>query len=166
MPSVISKIPLSSPPDSLFFTGSMRSNLFQIPRRKFGRYSISNLCIGPCIMNTRTIGNYSSLTCTKLTLFTVLAVLIQITGLFLFITGFFPVKPTLSGIRYLLLNAYQKWKCSKFLQQFDCFPPRGRLFSLLLKWAGEFLSTGFWSNWLVSKCFNFTTWQAQVFVPG
>ncbi|KAG8373430.1 hypothetical protein BUALT_Bualt11G0023500 [Buddleja alternifolia] len=39
-----------------------------------------------------------SLTCAKLTLFTVSAVMIQIIGLFLFIMGFFPVKPTLSGI--------------------------------------------------------------------
>ncbi|KAL2521817.1 Alkaline-phosphatase-like family protein [Forsythia ovata] len=49
-------------------------------------------------MNTKTISNSSSLTCTKLTLLTVLAVLIQITGLSIFIMGFFPVKPTLSGI--------------------------------------------------------------------
>ncbi|XP_023003513.1 GPI ethanolamine phosphate transferase 2 isoform X1 [Cucurbita maxima] len=39
----------------------------------------------------------SSLTCTRLTLFTVAAVAIQITGLSFFVFGFFPVKPTLSG---------------------------------------------------------------------
>ncbi|GFY90791.1 alkaline-phosphatase-like family protein [Actinidia rufa] len=40
----------------------------------------------------------SSLTCTKLTLFTVAAILIQIIGLSLFVLGFFPVKPALSGV--------------------------------------------------------------------
>ncbi|XP_031116362.1 GPI ethanolamine phosphate transferase 2 [Ipomoea triloba] len=40
----------------------------------------------------------SSLTCTKITLLTVLAVVIQIFGLSLFVLGFFPVKPTLSGV--------------------------------------------------------------------
>nr|GMD49280.1 GPI ethanolamine phosphate transferase 2 isoform X1 [Ipomoea batatas] len=40
----------------------------------------------------------SSLTCTKITLLAVLAVVIQIFGLSLFVLGFFPVKPTLSGV--------------------------------------------------------------------
>ncbi|XP_019177356.1 PREDICTED: GPI ethanolamine phosphate transferase 2 [Ipomoea nil] len=40
----------------------------------------------------------SSLTCTKITLLAVLAVVIQIIGLSLFVLGFFPVKPTLSGV--------------------------------------------------------------------
>uniref|UniRef100_A0A5B7BMG7 Putative Alkaline-phosphatase-like family protein n=1 Tax=Davidia involucrata TaxID=16924 RepID=A0A5B7BMG7_DAVIN len=40
----------------------------------------------------------SSLTCTKLTLCTIAAVLIQIIGLLLFVLGFFPVKPALSGV--------------------------------------------------------------------
>ncbi|XP_057497088.1 GPI ethanolamine phosphate transferase 2 isoform X2 [Actinidia eriantha] len=40
----------------------------------------------------------SSLTCTKLTLFTVAAILVQIIGLSLFVLGFFPVKPALSGV--------------------------------------------------------------------
>lgn len=44
------------------------------------------------------MGNYDSLTCKKLTLFTVSAVMIQIIGLSLFIVGFFPVKPSLSGL--------------------------------------------------------------------
>ncbi|KAL3527537.1 hypothetical protein ACH5RR_012193 [Cinchona calisaya] len=39
----------------------------------------------------------SSLTCKKLTILTILAVVIQIIGLSLFVMGFFPVKPTLSG---------------------------------------------------------------------
>lgn len=39
----------------------------------------------------------SSLTCTKLTLFTIAGVIIQIIGLSLFVYGFFPVKPALSG---------------------------------------------------------------------
>ncbi|KAL7135495.1 hypothetical protein ABFS83_11G100800 [Erythranthe nasuta] len=44
------------------------------------------------------MNNNNSLTCAKLTLFTVSAVIIQIIGLSLFIVGFFPVKPTLSGM--------------------------------------------------------------------
>ncbi|CAM8898597.1 unnamed protein product [Rhodiola kirilowii] len=40
----------------------------------------------------------SSLSCARFTTVTVAAVLIQITGLVLFIFGFFPVKPTLSGV--------------------------------------------------------------------
>ncbi|KAL8532413.1 hypothetical protein ACS0TY_008856 [Phlomoides rotata] len=51
-------------------------------------------------MATRVISSHS-LTCTKLTLFTFSAVMIQIIGLSLFIYGFFPVKPTLSGINGL-----------------------------------------------------------------
>lgn len=39
----------------------------------------------------------SSLTCTRLTLCTVSAVLVQIIGLSLFVLGFFPVKPALPG---------------------------------------------------------------------
>ncbi|KAA8546732.1 hypothetical protein F0562_003161 [Nyssa sinensis] len=39
-----------------------------------------------------------SLTCTKLTLCTIAAVLIQLTGLLLFVLRFFPVKPALSGV--------------------------------------------------------------------
>ncbi|XP_049372254.1 GPI ethanolamine phosphate transferase 2 [Solanum verrucosum] len=39
----------------------------------------------------------SSLTCKKLTVIAVLAVLIQVFGLALFVLGFFPVKPALSG---------------------------------------------------------------------
>ncbi|CAM8891104.1 unnamed protein product [Rhodiola kirilowii] len=40
----------------------------------------------------------SSLSCARFTTVTIAAVLIQITGLVLFIFGFFPVKPTLSGV--------------------------------------------------------------------
>lgn len=40
----------------------------------------------------------SSLTCTRITVFTLTAVVIQIIGLSLFVLGFFPVKPALSGI--------------------------------------------------------------------
>ncbi|KAK2977286.1 hypothetical protein RJ640_013051, partial [Escallonia rubra] len=39
----------------------------------------------------------STLTCTKLTLYTMAAVAVQITGLSLFLLGFFPSKPALSG---------------------------------------------------------------------
>ncbi|KAL1540788.1 GPI ethanolamine phosphate transferase 2 isoform X2 [Salvia divinorum] len=44
------------------------------------------------------MGNDYSLTCKNLTLFTVSSVVIQIIGLYLFIVGFFPVKPSLSGM--------------------------------------------------------------------
>ncbi|XP_047955777.1 GPI ethanolamine phosphate transferase 2 [Salvia hispanica] len=44
------------------------------------------------------MGNDYSLTCKNLPLVTVSAVLIQIIGLYLFIVGFFPVKPSLSGM--------------------------------------------------------------------
>ncbi|XP_015890563.3 GPI ethanolamine phosphate transferase 2 isoform X2 [Ziziphus jujuba] len=40
----------------------------------------------------------SSLTCTKLTLFTIAGVVIQMVGLSIFVFGFFPVKPALSGV--------------------------------------------------------------------
>ncbi|KAL6959448.1 hypothetical protein U1Q18_039598 [Sarracenia purpurea var. burkii] len=40
----------------------------------------------------------SSLTCTKLTLCTVAAILVQVIGLSLFVLGFFPVKPALFGV--------------------------------------------------------------------
>ncbi|KAK7832560.1 gpi ethanolamine phosphate transferase 2 [Quercus suber] len=40
----------------------------------------------------------SSLTCTKLTILTITGVTIQIIGLLLFVYGFFPVKPALSGV--------------------------------------------------------------------
>ncbi|KAK7844984.1 hypothetical protein CFP56_010122 [Quercus suber] len=42
----------------------------------------------------------SSLTCTKLTILTITGVTVQIIGLSLFVYGFFPVKPTLFGVRY------------------------------------------------------------------
>ncbi|CAH2061500.1 unnamed protein product [Thlaspi arvense] len=40
----------------------------------------------------------TAMTCTRLTIFTVAGVLIQIIGLSIFVFGFFPVKPTLSGV--------------------------------------------------------------------
>ncbi|KAI3992030.1 hypothetical protein MKX01_014921 [Papaver californicum] len=40
----------------------------------------------------------SSLTCGKITIWTLIAVLLQILGLLLFVLGFFPVKPALSGV--------------------------------------------------------------------
>ncbi|KAL5982386.1 hypothetical protein ACLOJK_016457 [Asimina triloba] len=43
----------------------------------------------------------SASTCGRLTKWTVGAVLLQVLGLYLFVLGFFPVKPTLSGVRYL-----------------------------------------------------------------
>ncbi|KAL6558732.1 hypothetical protein OROMI_019082 [Orobanche minor] len=44
------------------------------------------------------MSNYYSLSCKKLILFTASAVMIQIIGLSLFISGFFPVKPSFSGM--------------------------------------------------------------------
>ncbi|CAA0821025.1 Alkaline-phosphatase-like family protein [Striga hermonthica] len=46
----------------------------------------------------RRMSNCYTLTCRNLTFFTVLAVTIQIIGLSLFIVGFFPVKPSFSGM--------------------------------------------------------------------
>lgn len=40
----------------------------------------------------------SSLTCGRLATWTIIAVLLQILGLLLFVLGFFPVKPALSGV--------------------------------------------------------------------
>lgn len=54
----------------------------------------------------------SSLTCTKLTILTVSAVLIQIIGLSLFLMGFFPVKSTLSGKRYAPFLTSPRFKTS------------------------------------------------------
>ncbi|PIA56333.1 hypothetical protein AQUCO_00700574v1 [Aquilegia coerulea] len=51
----------------------------------------------------------SSLTCTKLTAWTLTAVFLQILGLSLFVFGFFPIKPTLSGVSGP--ESYQPPKC-------------------------------------------------------
>ncbi|KAF5206763.1 Gpi ethanolamine phosphate transferase [Thalictrum thalictroides] len=51
----------------------------------------------------------STLTCTKLTAWTLAAVFLQILGLSLFVFGFFPVKPTLSGVSGP--ESYQAPKC-------------------------------------------------------
>jgi ethanolaminephosphotransferase len=40
----------------------------------------------------------AAMTCTRLTIFTVAGILLQIIGLSIFVFGFFPVKPTLSGV--------------------------------------------------------------------
>lgn len=45
----------------------------------------------------------SSLGCSRFAALSVAAVLIQLVGLFLFVFGFFPVKPALSGIRYFTM---------------------------------------------------------------
>ncbi|KAL5714263.1 hypothetical protein ACHQM5_016248 [Ranunculus cassubicifolius] len=52
----------------------------------------------------------SSLNCTKLSLCTLAAIFLQILGLSLFIFGFFPVKPTLSGVSGL--ESYRAPKCN------------------------------------------------------
>ncbi|CAK9169181.1 unnamed protein product [Ilex paraguariensis] len=57
----------------------------------------------------------SSLTCTKLTLFTVIAVFIQIIGLLLFVLGFFPVKSALSGVSGV--ESYRPPGCSSVQNQ-------------------------------------------------
>lgn len=48
---------------------------------------------------TVTMSSSSSISCTKLTLFTITAITIQFIGLYLFVFAFFPVKPLLSGYR-------------------------------------------------------------------
>ncbi|KAF8045788.1 hypothetical protein N665_4411s0002 [Sinapis alba] len=40
----------------------------------------------------------TEMTCTRLTIFTVAGIFLQIIGLSIFVFGFFPVKPTLSGV--------------------------------------------------------------------
>uniref|UniRef100_A0A2P2JD75 Uncharacterized protein n=1 Tax=Rhizophora mucronata TaxID=61149 RepID=A0A2P2JD75_RHIMU len=40
----------------------------------------------------------AEITCTRLTILTTMAVIIQMMGLMLFVFGFFPVKPALSGV--------------------------------------------------------------------
>ncbi|KAG9450826.1 hypothetical protein H6P81_010791 [Aristolochia fimbriata] len=40
----------------------------------------------------------ATLTCTRVAIFTICAVLLQVVGLFLFVLGFFPTKPALSGV--------------------------------------------------------------------
>ncbi|KAJ7953527.1 GPI ethanolamine phosphate transferase 2 [Quillaja saponaria] len=59
----------------------------------------------------------SSLTCTKLTLLAIAAVLIQSIGLSLFVFGFFPVKPTLSG--YSGPESFRKPTCNGIQNQSD-----------------------------------------------
>ncbi|PIN16984.1 Glycosylphosphatidylinositol anchor synthesis protein [Handroanthus impetiginosus] len=67
--------------------------------------------------------NYQSLTCTKLTLWTVSAVLIQIIGLSLFIVGFFPVKPTLSGMSGLESFYPPDFDSIDFAENISTLPP-------------------------------------------
>ncbi|KAK4430522.1 GPI ethanolamine phosphate transferase 2 [Sesamum alatum] len=73
-------------------------------------------------MRKRT-NNYYSLTCSKLALFTVLAVVIQIIGLSLFIVGFFPVKPTLSGMSGLESFYPPAFDSSDLAQNTSALPP-------------------------------------------
>ncbi|KVI03181.1 Alkaline phosphatase-like, alpha/beta/alpha, partial [Cynara cardunculus var. scolymus] len=48
--------------------------------------------------NTKIRQTMASLTCTKFTLLAAAAILLQITGLSLFVFGFFPIRPALSGV--------------------------------------------------------------------
>lgn len=61
----------------------------------FINFSLYNLLQSSKLFNTEV--TMAGLTCTKLTLFTVAGVAIQLVGLSLFVFGFFPVKPTLPG---------------------------------------------------------------------
>lgn len=42
--------------------------------------------------------------CTRAVAISLVGILLQLTGLVLFVLGFFPVKPALTGIRYVLLK--------------------------------------------------------------
>ncbi|KAL0461423.1 UNVERIFIED_CONTAM: GPI ethanolamine phosphate transferase 2 [Sesamum latifolium] len=85
-------------------------------------------------MRKRT-NNYYSLTCKKLALFTVLAVVIQIIGLSLFILGFFPVKPTLSGMSGLESFYPPGFDSTDLVQNASALPPE-KLKSLYRELSG------------------------------
>lgn len=73
----------------------------------------------------------AGLTCTKLTLFTIAGVAIQLVGLSLFVFGFFPVKPTLPGHRYYALSQNYKVEIAAETKS---------EFLFLYQWSGEFSS--------------------------
>ncbi|KAF7809356.1 GPI ethanolamine phosphate transferase 2 isoform X1 [Senna tora] len=67
----------------------------------------------------------SSITCTKLILFTIVAVIIQSIGLSIFIFGFFPVKPVLSG--HSDLESFRPPTCNDIGNQSGASLPPDRL---------------------------------------
>ncbi|XWS29590.1 hypothetical protein CRYUN_Cryun24cG0041800 [Craigia yunnanensis] len=74
------------------------------------------------------------LTCTKLSLITITGVIIQIIGLSLFVFGFFPVKPTLSGTSGL--ESFHMPVCDIVGNQSDTTLPSDHLRSLYQELSG------------------------------
>ncbi|XP_054809274.1 GPI ethanolamine phosphate transferase 2 isoform X2 [Prosopis cineraria] len=70
----------------------------------------------------------SSITCTKLTLLTITAVIIQCIGLSVFVLGFFPVKPVLSG--YSGFESFRPPTCNGIGNESEASLPPDRLESL------------------------------------
>ncbi|XP_028754540.1 GPI ethanolamine phosphate transferase 2 isoform X1 [Neltuma alba] len=70
----------------------------------------------------------SSITCTKLTLLTIVAVTIQCIGLSVFVFGFFPVKPVLSG--YSGVESFRPPTCNGIENESEPSLPPDRLESL------------------------------------
>ncbi|KAI3789975.1 hypothetical protein L2E82_02783 [Cichorium intybus] len=59
----------------------------------------------------------ASLTCTNFTLLNAAAILLQITGLSLFVFGFFPIKPALSGVRNSGRESFRSSSCDSIEDQ-------------------------------------------------
>ncbi|KAF4350405.1 GPI ethanolamine phosphate transferase 2 isoform X1 [Cannabis sativa] len=76
----------------------------------------------------------SSLTCTNLTIFTLTGVLIQIIGLSLFVFGFFPVKPALSG--FSGPEAFRAPRSDSVQNHSMALPPPDKLRSLYQELSG------------------------------
>nr|POE82033.1 gpi ethanolamine phosphate transferase 2 [Quercus suber] len=76
----------------------------------------------------------SSLTCTKLTILTITGVTIQIIGLLLFVYGFFPVKPALSGVSGA--ESFRAPTCTPVHNQTDSDLPPHNLKSLYEELSG------------------------------
>ncbi|KAK4566843.1 hypothetical protein RGQ29_002914 [Quercus rubra] len=76
----------------------------------------------------------SSLTCTKLTILTITGVTIQIIGLSLFVYGFFPVKPALSGVSGA--ESFRALSCTPVPNQTDSDLPPHNLKSLYEELSG------------------------------
>ncbi|KAM3756755.1 hypothetical protein ACB098_02G136500 [Castanea mollissima] len=76
----------------------------------------------------------SSLTCAKLTILTITGVTIQIIGLSLFVYGFFPVKPALSGVSGA--ESFRPPTCTPLHNQTDSDLPPHNLKSLYKELSG------------------------------
>ncbi|XP_050292158.1 GPI ethanolamine phosphate transferase 2 isoform X3 [Quercus robur] len=76
----------------------------------------------------------SSLTCTRLTILTITGVTIQIIGLSLFVYGFFPVKPALSGVSGA--ESFRAPTCTPVHNQTDSDLPPHNLKSLYEELSG------------------------------